>query len=365
VCLFDISALQQQLVQGQPWRQQQQQQPLQPLRTIVGAHDPMACAVAFRGPSKPWQLLSGGVDNRVALWDFSRPKKCCGSWNMAHMAGQHPQLQVQGSAAAGADEQQQHQQQQGQQQQGQLWNPPFVHALALPATAATAEGRGEPATSVLPVPPAVVKRLVAAARGDGVVSVFDADPDAKPVKASSSGGKQAGAAAPPLSHQQAASKGKKAASKSKVAASTPPPAAAQATQGPEQQQQQQQPLALAQVPPGFHVCLDGRFGGHTLAAASVAFMPCGGGHRLLWSGGQDGRLLLWDWAAALSAGGSASGGAAGPLVLDVAHKRKVNALACCWELGASSTGGEQRPVWLLVAGTSRNVNVYRVTGCRA
>lgn len=102
-----------------------------------------------------------------------------------------------------------------------------------------------------------------------------------------------------------------------------------------------------------------------LPAASVAFMPWASGSRFLWSGGQDGRLLLWDWPAAYVDGGGGGGGVgAGCLLLDVAHKRKVNALACVQAVDggdASATSIERPPVWLLVAGTSPNVNVYRVT----
>lgn len=301
----------------------------------------------------------------------------------------------------------------GTQEDGQLWNPPMVHALALPwclphghhsnPTAAAGHGSGGGASSSCSskapgaaaaavkapaIPAAVLKRLVAVARGDGVVAVIDADPDAKPSQSTTTG---------------------------KAAAA----------------QQQQQRQVAPEVSPGCHVWLGPSLGGHTLPAAAVVFMPWGGGARYLVSAGQDGRLILWDWTAAFTAapaddaGGNAAVGdcsvesaatdsvllrkggkeaQAGPaqsaaaaeaapaaaaaaqqtgagatagvssrsspcLLLEKEHKRKVNALCCCWAPTAPVGGGgnpavtktqDAGPVLVLVADTASRITVYRV-----
>jgi len=306
VVLFDIQKLQQQLqdLHAQPQQQQQQQQQqqlsqLQPYRTIAGAHDPMATAVGFRGPHKPWQLLSGGVDSRVGLWDFSRPKKCCGSWNMQHMAGQLPAVNPDAAAAGDQGSSSSSRRNGGMeggsttQHEGQLWNPPMVHSLALPwalpqqqqqkpagQPTAAAAAAGSSGDSVPAVPAAVLKRLVAAARGDGVIAVFDADPDAKPLARQHQQQQQQS----PSSSSKVGGKGSKGGrSRGKtgsVQQDGPGSSSSSSRSGsvPQQEQQQVQ-QQLSEVPAGFHVCLGASMGGHTLPAAAVAFLPWGGGGR--------------------------------------------------------------------------------------
>jgi hypothetical protein len=194
------------------------------------AHAPMASAAAWL-PSRAERLVTGGMDATVALWD-SGARRCVRRW-------------AAGAGVAGDDA-----------SEGRLFNPPFVHALAvMPA------GTPRPAAG-----------LAAAACGDGAVLLIDAE------------------SAP-----------------AGTAGTAPSPLLA---------------LGLAQ-------------GGHTAAAAAAAFV----GPRLLATGGDDGRVLLWDWGAALAAGDAvrlppawravAASVPAGPpaRVADVGHGRKVQALA--------------------------------------
>ncbi|KAG2453842.1 hypothetical protein HYH02_002049 [Chlamydomonas schloesseri] len=102
---------------------------------IRNVHRSICSSVAFRA-HKPWDLLSGGLDSSVAKYDFSRPK-CIDRWDMAALAAQP------GAGGGGG---------------GQIFNPPFVHQVAVPA------GEARPGCGWL-----------AAARGDGAVVVLDAD----------------------------------------------------------------------------------------------------------------------------------------------------------------------------------------------
>ena len=111
---------------------------LRPGRRIATAHDPLATCVRFRG-HKPWELVTGGVDCRVARWDFSKGRSL-GSWNMS--------LEGEGEMGKGGGQ--------------QMWNPPMVHGVAVP------RGKGKSGEQG-------VKGAVAVARGDGVVSVLDVD----------------------------------------------------------------------------------------------------------------------------------------------------------------------------------------------
>lgn len=196
------------------------------------AHAPMASSAAWL-PSRPGRLITGGMDASVALWD-APARRLVRRW------------------AAGAG---------GGDGSGRLFNPPFVHAVAV-----MPHGTPRPAAG-----------LAAAACGDGAVLLIDAE-------------------------------------------STPARGA----------------------DPAPVVTLGRDQGGHTAPAAAVAFVGGGGGApvpRLLATGGDDGRVLLWDWGAALAAGdvatlppawrGIAAAVPAGaPVrVADAGHGRKVQALA--------------------------------------
>ncbi|PRW58024.1 WD repeat-containing 53 [Chlorella sorokiniana] len=201
-------------------------------KTLRRGHSNIAAAAAFR-PHRPWELLSGGLDSTVVKWDFSRLRPLQ-SWNL-------------GSEATASG--------------GQLFNPPMVHCLAVPQTDERTLGR-----------------LMAVARGDGCVSLYDADWK-QPAASSSSGGSGSGR------------KGKGGASSKRGGAGG----------------KQQQAAAGAAVPPGRLALLGREQGGHTAAVNCVTFFP---GGRQLVSAGNDCRLLLWNLGVAQEQQAAAGAGAA-------------------------------------------------------
>ena len=129
----------------------------------------------------------------------------------------------------------------------------MVHCLAVPHT----EERG-------------LGRLMAVARGDGCVSVYDADCK-QPAVASSSGGGSSGSGSGKKSKAWAGGK------RGGVGA------------------RQQAAAAAAAGPPGRLALLGQEQGGHSAAVNCVAFRTSG---IQLLSAGNDCRLLLWNWGAA-------------------------------------------------------------------
>ncbi|KAG2501587.1 hypothetical protein HYH03_000092 [Edaphochlamys debaryana] len=217
-------------------------------KSIRNVHKSICSSVAFRA-HKPWDLLSGGLDSTVAKYDFSRPK-CIDRWDMAAL-----------SAAAGAAG--------GGGGGGQIWNPPFVHQVA--------------------VPPAEERpwcQWVAAARGDGAVAVLDAD-----VSSAASG------SSGPTTQVAGARGGGARGGRGSGAASSKAGAADKGT------------LAIPLV-------LDSEAGGHTRPVCSVAWAPqqasasasssgapgaAAAGPGRLYSGGEDARVVVWGVADALAA----------------------------------------------------------------
>lgn len=135
----------------------------------------------------------------------------------------------------------------------------MVHCLAVPQT----DDRG-------------LARLMAVARGDGCVSLYDADWK-QPAASSSSGG-------------GGGKKGKAGASGKRGGGGG-----------------RQQVAAGAAVPPGRLALLGREQGGHSAAVNCVAFLP--GGRQLL-SAGNDCRLLLWNLGSAQEQQAAAAGAAA-------------------------------------------------------
>lgn len=205
---------------------------------------------------------------------------------------------------------------------GQIFNPPFVHAVASPTAA---DDR-------------LLLSMVAAARGDGAVSVFDADHESAAASGSGS--------------SSSSSKGKgKSGGSSKGSRASGGQASLQ----------------------GCSVMLDSSAGGHSRPVSAVQFTKSGGGRHVV-SGGEDGRLVIWNWTVTAAQSqqqpllhGSSAGVAeagAGPeasgaeevapqaVLLRHAHRRKVNALACA--------AGEDGREHIYVADTSKLISKYRI-----
>jgi hypothetical protein len=127
----------------------------------------------------------------------------------------------------------------------QLWNPPMVHAMAVPCEGQLQHDSASNSSNMQLVPPALLKRVLAVACGHGGIVVFDAAGEAQ--------GRPSGA------HGSARSK--KSSSKSAGASSSPPSA------------------LPAQIPAGFSLCLDAAADGHKVPAAAVVFLPFQGGAR--------------------------------------------------------------------------------------
>ncbi|PSC75076.1 WD repeat-containing 53 [Micractinium conductrix] len=204
-------------------------------KTLRRGHSNICACVAFR-PHRPWELLSGGLDSTVVRWDFNRLRPLH-SWSLS------------GEATASG---------------GQLFNPPMVHSLAVPQS----EERG-------------CCRLMAVGRGDGCVSLYDAD--YRPAAGSSSGGGGGG--------------GKKGGSKARQRGGG-------GSGGGGAQRGQGAAAAGAAAAPGRLALLGQEQGGHTAAVNCVSFYagPGSTGGELLLSAGNDCRLLLWNWRAAAAAG---------------------------------------------------------------
>ena len=99
------------------------------VRHIAQAHANICTCVAFR-PRRPWEILSGGLDCHIALWDFSNGR---------------PRTRIAAEAEDAGS---------GEGGTGRMCNPPMVHALAVPSHRDWAH-------------------WAAAARGDGCVAVYD------------------------------------------------------------------------------------------------------------------------------------------------------------------------------------------------
>ena len=270
------------------------------------AHANLASCLVAR-PSCPAEILSGGFDCAIARWDLCG-RRLVARWEagacVAAAAGA-------GAAAAAAST-------------TQLINPPFVHALA---AGVGGGGGGAP-------PPRPLSGLVAAALGDGGVLLLDAE--ARP----------AGGAAP-----TAGGGGGPPRRGARAVRARPGGGGAAGAPGPPPRPQ----------PPAGVL---GLLAGLTRPATALAFSP----HPSLpWlvSGGDDGRVLVWDWRAGVVGRAGRGGGVAGPdkwagvlggrgapgaqpLLADVAHGRKVQALGVC--------GGGQGVV--VVGDTGKGVWVY-------
>ena len=312
-----------------------------PSRRLPRAHASLATAVAFRPGRAGESLVSGGCDCSLARWD-SCSGRLVRRWQAREIAGgggggggggdlggERGGVQGEGIAGGGAAA-----------ATSRVFNPPFVHALAVPSASAAKPWSG----------------CVAAALGDGSVAVLDCE--------------ARGETRLPRKERE-----KK---KGKPSPSCPP-------------------LLSSPLPAfsGVLAVLSPEEGGHSAAATCVAFVAEGGGGGgggaggfsapLVASGGDDGRLLFWRWAgsAAVEAddgggegqrwrrrqlpaaweaalaplrGGEDGGGGGGPVVAAAARDRRWKMQA----LAAPPSPSSHAASLVAAADTSRFVKVYRV-----
>ncbi|KAG0607603.1 hypothetical protein M758_8G041800 [Ceratodon purpureus] len=112
-------------------------------KTLQGAHSNICSSVQFHS-RRPWEVVTGGLDSKIVKWDFNRGRP----------------LQVVDLAAAAVT---------CSEGVGGFCNPPFVHALA----------------SIEGDVPGEAGKLLAVARGDGAIDVFDSSLESSSPKQSS------------------------------------------------------------------------------------------------------------------------------------------------------------------------------------
>jgi plastocyanin len=238
----------------------------------MGMRMQICSAVQFR-PHHPWEVMSGGLDCRMLRWDYGSGR-VRHSWSMAEAQADDGEDGV------------------------HLFNPPMVHSIAVGGT-----------------DDHLSQRVVAVARGDGAVVVYDVA-----AAASTRSGARKGAR---RGEGTRAGKGGGCGGAS---------------------------------PSGRPRSVTAQLNGHAASATHVAFARFSGGRHLV-SGGNDAQLVLWDWAAAAEAEAEAEQvenkavGIAGvdlPGVQTVAHGDKVNWLC-------TST---DRSHAVFVADTSPQLSMY-------
>eukprot|EP00249_Psilotum_nudum_P007752 c20793_g1_i1 orf=603-1400(-) len=98
-------------------------------KTLKGVHTSI-CSTAQFSPQRPWEIVTGGLDAKIVRWDFSKGK---------------PLKIVDVGSGAFANH----------QTSVQVFNPPFIHALATPEGKLSGEAG----------------KILAVARGDGAVDI--------------------------------------------------------------------------------------------------------------------------------------------------------------------------------------------------
>ncbi|CAD5187920.1 unnamed protein product [Musa acuminata subsp. malaccensis] len=116
-------------------------------RTLRMVHTSICSCVQFV-PWKPWTAITGGLDLKLAIWDFSKGRP----HNVIDYGMAEPDSNITNGNA------------------GQCFNPAFVHSIAVPEV------------DMLPG----LNKVCAAARGDGVIDVIDLEVELANTKSKSS-----------------------------------------------------------------------------------------------------------------------------------------------------------------------------------
>ncbi|KAF9621846.1 hypothetical protein IFM89_028434 [Coptis chinensis] len=113
-------------------------------KTLRSGHTSICSSVQFL-PWRPWEVITGGLDAKLVMWDFSKGRPC------KIMDFGLPDMESHGSG-------------------GQCFNPAFIHAVAIPEVDMLDKSG----------------KVCAVARGDGVVDVIDIESEIASSKLKSS-----------------------------------------------------------------------------------------------------------------------------------------------------------------------------------
>ncbi|CAD7702639.1 unnamed protein product [Ostreobium quekettii] len=254
-------------------------------RRLSGLHTTICSSAAFLPGGRPPQLITGGLDAMAACWGASE-----GAVRWAARMG--------GEQEGGG---------------GQVFNPPMVYSLAV----SNFQDDGRPC-------------MLAIGRGDGAVCVGDPCESGEgdgggSCEEGDRDGQHGDENGDRLAYSAAADQGKNCDAGEQAGSDDGD--------------------ADGSVTADFqYMVLDREAGGHTSSASSVAFLPeCDG--RFAVSGGNDRRLIMWDWTEVFQEGGR-------PMVWTVDHGRKVNWVATGPEAGEAGR--------VFVADVGSRISVYRL-----
>ncbi|XP_042454394.1 WD repeat-containing protein 53-like [Zingiber officinale] len=116
-------------------------------KTLRSVHTSICSSVQFI-PWKPWTAITGGLDMKLAIWDFSKGRP----YNVIDYGMTEPDSSISTGNA------------------GQCFNPAFVHSIAIPEVDITCGPN----------------KVCAVARGDGVIDVIDLEASLATLKSKSS-----------------------------------------------------------------------------------------------------------------------------------------------------------------------------------
>jgi WD40 repeat protein len=237
-------------------------------RTLRRGHTNICNAVTFR-PSRTNEVLSGGLDCRMVRWDFTKLRQLT-SFDMNGGCG--------GGGMFGGDD----------SGGGQFCNPPMINSLA-----------------VCSEPDVEFPSLVAVARGDGCVALYNADAKATAATGgtSKSSNKQ--------SKKQTTSGGSSGGGASNGSNNS-------SSSGDVNAQKEMPSSALCWAA-GTHQ------GGHTAAVNCVSFLRNTSGKKMI-SVGNDRKVFVWDWQNAVEP------------VDQLLHRAKIN-WVCSTSGGGGGSGG--------------------------
>ncbi|KAD7117868.1 hypothetical protein E3N88_05136 [Mikania micrantha] len=113
-------------------------------KTLRAAHESICSSVQFL-PWRPWEVITGGLDSKLIMWDFSKGRP----FKVMDLGKSDP------DSSSNA---------------GQCFNPAFVHAIAVPEVDMLDK----------------IDKICVVARGDGVVDVINIESEFKAAKSKSS-----------------------------------------------------------------------------------------------------------------------------------------------------------------------------------